>query len=120
MEYADKLGIDFLAKHRQSLEQALSPNYQAILDASIARRIGARDVAPASPVLAPPELLDDDAAEEEAAVASPPTAATEERMKEEAKEQAKVQRAAPKLDQASLGRGRPPAGGFSVTTGKCS
>ena len=33
MEYADKLGIDFLAKHRQALEEALTPNYQAILDA---------------------------------------------------------------------------------------
>jgi len=34
MQYADKLGIDFLAQHRQTLEQALTPNYQAILDAS--------------------------------------------------------------------------------------
>ena len=25
IEYADKLGIDFLAKHRQSLEEALTP-----------------------------------------------------------------------------------------------
>ena len=41
MEYADKLGIDFLAKHRQTLEQALTPNYQAILDAYFARRTGA-------------------------------------------------------------------------------
>ena len=38
MEYADKLGIDFLAKHKQTLEQALTPNYQAILDAYVARR----------------------------------------------------------------------------------
>jgi hypothetical protein len=29
MDYADKLGIDFLAKHRQTLEEALTPNYQA-------------------------------------------------------------------------------------------
>jgi hypothetical protein len=36
MEYADKLGIDFLAKHRQALEQALTLDYQAILDASLA------------------------------------------------------------------------------------
>ena len=33
MEYADKLDIDFLAQHRETLEQALTPNYQAILDA---------------------------------------------------------------------------------------
>ena len=38
MEYADKLGIDFLAKHKQTLEQALTPNYQAILEASLARQ----------------------------------------------------------------------------------
>ena len=40
-EYADKLGIDFLAKHKQALEQALTPNYQAILDSYFARRTGA-------------------------------------------------------------------------------
>src|SRR5580704_6293822 len=33
MEYADKLGIDFLAKHRQDIEEAVTPNHQAILDA---------------------------------------------------------------------------------------
>ena len=65
MEYADKLGIDFLANHRQALEEALTPNYQAILDASFARRSGAGNVATAARVLAPPELLDDDAAESE-------------------------------------------------------
>lgn len=46
----------------------------------------------------------------------------EEREKQRAKEQAKAeateQRAAPKLDQASYGRGCPPPGGFSVTTKK--
>jgi len=63
MEYADKLGIDFLAQHRQTLEQALTPNYQAILDASLARRSAAANATPAPRLLAPPELLDDDAAE---------------------------------------------------------
>jgi hypothetical protein len=76
MEYADKLGIDFLAKHRQSLGQGLTP-YQAILDAFLARRSGAGNVAPATPVLAPPELLDDDPAEPEPTLPSPPKAQTE-------------------------------------------
>jgi hypothetical protein len=77
MEYADKLGIDFLAQHREALEQALTPNYQAILDASFARRSGAGNVAPAARVMAPPELLDDDAAEPEPTLPSPPKAKIE-------------------------------------------
>ena len=76
MEYADKLGIDFLAKHRQSLEQGLTPNYQTVLDAFLARS-GASNVAPAPRVLAPPELLDDDPAEPEPMLPSPPKAQTE-------------------------------------------
>jgi hypothetical protein len=72
MEYADKLGIDFLAQHRETLEQALSPNYQAILDAFLARRSGAGNVAQAARVLAPPELLDDGPAEPEPTLPSPP------------------------------------------------
>lgn len=106
MEYAGKLGIDFLAKQRQAIEETLGSNRQAILDAYVARRSGTAKVAPAAPALAPPELLDDDAAEERAQAA--------------AKGQAKEQRAAPSLDQASLGRGRPPPGGFSLTTKKWS
>jgi hypothetical protein len=77
IEYADKLGIDFLAKHKQTLEQALAPDYQAILEASVARRSGAGNVAPAAPVLASPELLDDDAAEPEPLAPSPPKAKIE-------------------------------------------
>ena len=76
MEYADKLGIDFLAPHRQVLEQALSPNYQAILDAALARRSAAADLAPAAPVLAPAELLDDDVNDVSAADATLVPAAT--------------------------------------------
>lgn len=108
MEYADKLGIDFLANHRQTVEEALTPNYQAILDAALARRSAAATVAPR--VLAPPDLLDDDAANAEAMVAAPPAAVTES--------EAKAPPATQKLDQASYGPGRPPPGGFSVTTGK--
>ena len=63
IEYADKLGIDFLANHKQTLERALKPNYQTILDSYVARRSG--NVTPAPHTLAPPELLDDDAAEPE-------------------------------------------------------
>jgi hypothetical protein len=76
MEYADKLDIDFLANHRQTLEQALTPNHQAILDACLARRSGAGNVAAPPRVLAPPELLDDDAAEPEPTLPSPPKAQT--------------------------------------------
>jgi len=72
MEYADKLGIDFLAKHRQDIEEAVTPNHQAILDAFLKRQSGAVNVAPAPHVLAPPELLDDDAAESEPRLSSPP------------------------------------------------
>src|ERR1039457_905407 len=77
MEYADKLGIDFLAQHRQTLEQALTPNYQAILDASLARRSAAANATPAPRLLAPPELLDDDAAESEPTLPIPPKAKPE-------------------------------------------
>ena len=55
----------FLAKYKQTLEQALTPNYQAILDAYFARRTGAANVAAAKPVLAPAELLDDEPDETE-------------------------------------------------------
>ncbi len=70
MALADKLGIDFLAKHKQTPEQALTPNYQAILEASFARRSG--NVAPAPRVVASSELLDDDAAEPEPPAPPPP------------------------------------------------
>jgi hypothetical protein len=58
--YAERLGIDLMAGHRQAIEEALSADHQAILDVYVARRNGAM-TAPSSPVLAPPDLLDDDA-----------------------------------------------------------
>jgi hypothetical protein len=73
MAYADKLGIDFLAAHRQSLQKALAPNLQAILDAYVARRSNSGNVEPSTPVLASPELLNDDCAEP----AANPTAGSE-------------------------------------------
>jgi len=67
MKYANELGIDLLGKHRQTLEEALTPNHQAVVDAFLARRTAAGNVAPAEPVLAPPELRDDDGSEAETA-----------------------------------------------------
>lgn len=159
MEIADRLDIDFLAPHKQAVEEALASNHQAILDAYVGRRTSAGEVAPAERASAPSELLDDDAeeGEAEAMVASPPTAVTEPQPEPEIpeptpvpgtkypkpfsqmawseirawypewwakygeaweKQRAKKQQAAARLDQASLGRGRPPPGGVSVTTGK--
>jgi hypothetical protein len=57
--YAKELEIDLLASHRESIEEALSTDHQAILDAYVERHTQAR-VSKSSPVLAPPELLDDD------------------------------------------------------------
>lgn len=109
LETAKTFGVDFLAGYRLAIEEALTPNHQAILDAYVARRTGP-DVAAAAPrVLAPSDLLDDDAAEAEPTAASPPSPQLKP---------ANQQTVAQKLDQASLGRGRPPPGGYSVTTGK--
>jgi hypothetical protein len=58
--YAEKLGIDLLGSHRQSIEEALSTDHRAILDAYVERRTQATMLSKSSPVLAPPELLDDD------------------------------------------------------------
>ena len=80
MEYADKLGIDFLAKHKQALEEAIAPKHQAILDAYVAHRGGAGNVAPATPVLATPDLLDDDSTEAEPTSASPPKPETKPKI----------------------------------------
>jgi len=122
MEYADKLDIDFLAKHKQTLEQALTPNYQAILEASFARRSGAANVAAAKPVLAPAELLDDepDATEQpESSLRSPPRqSGANETIKEKARQEPRAMQPSHKLNQASYGAGRPTPGGYSVTTGK--
>ena len=43
MEYADKLGIDFLSQYRQEIEEALTPNHQTILDRFLARHSVAGD-----------------------------------------------------------------------------
>jgi hypothetical protein len=123
MKYAPALGIDLLATPKQAIEDALEPSRQAILDSYVARRSGAGNVAPAQPVLAPPELLDDDIAaddsgEPEATLPFPSKAEIKSTPAPEPSR--KEKQAAPKLDQASLGRGSPPPGGFSLTTGKWS
>jgi hypothetical protein len=58
--YAEKLGVDLLAGRRKVIEEALSADHQAILDAYVARSWQVTLSAPAR-VFAPPELLDDDA-----------------------------------------------------------
>ncbi len=117
MKLAERTGIDLLAKHKQSIEEALAPSHQAILDAYVARRTGAANVAAAKAVLALAELLDDEPDETEqpqSSLRSPPrpSGASEEEDRQELR--ATLQ----KLDQASYGPGHPPPGGFSVTTGK--
>jgi hypothetical protein len=77
MKYAEKFGVDFLAKHRQEIEEALTQDHQAILDRFLARRSSAGNVAPATPVLAPPDLVDDDIAQPEPELPSPPKAEIE-------------------------------------------
>src|SRR5438067_13757055 len=60
LTYAGMLGIDLLAGHRQTIEEALAADHQAILDAYVARKQRAAPAIRRSPVFAPPELLDDD------------------------------------------------------------
>jgi hypothetical protein len=62
MDIAPKVGVDFQAKQKQILEEALAPNYQAIIDDALARLSGA-NVSSTPAVLASPDLLDDDRAE---------------------------------------------------------
>lgn len=161
VELAVKLGVDLSASAGRSLDAALAPNHQAILDAYVARCTGtqANDNAPRE--LAPPDLADDDGDDDvdEASAGAvgkmPPApaegdAAIPEPVPEPGKtypkpfsqmtrlerrawypkwfqqhgeawdkqQLKKQQQAAPSLDQASLGRGRPPPGGYSITTGK--
>src|SRR6516164_165324 len=59
--YAEKLGIDLIAAHRNTIKQAHAADRQAILDAYFEHRTQVTELCKSSPVLAPPELLDDDA-----------------------------------------------------------
>ncbi len=55
---AEKLGLDLMAGQHKAIQEALTSNHQAILDAYVARQYDR--TTRSSPVLAPPELLDDD------------------------------------------------------------
>jgi hypothetical protein len=122
VKLAERAGLDLLAKHKQGVEEALALNHQAILDAYVARRTGAANVAAATPVLAPAELLDDEPDETEQPESSRRSASrpsgTNEPIKENVRQEPRAMQPAQKLDQASYGAGRPPPGGFSVTTRK--
>ena len=154
MEYAGKLDVDLLAKHKSAIEETLAPKEQEILDSYVKRHSDTKNLAPADRVLAPPELHDDDEpAKSETDFQLPPEPQAKLKFPEPTpipgktypkpfsqmtplqkqiyyrewwekygeaweKQRAEEQKAAPKLDQASLGRGRPPPGGVSLTTGK--
>ncbi len=75
IDYVERLGVDLAAGSRKAIEDALTPNHQAILDAYLQRRTGAADVAPSAPVIAPPALLDDDVVKHEPTSAAQPAAA---------------------------------------------
>jgi uncharacterized protein DUF5681 len=62
--YADMLRVDWIARHRQDIEEAIALDHRAILDAYVARRSGVTAPSTSSPVFAPPELLDDDTTEQ--------------------------------------------------------
>lgn len=47
--FANKLGLDLLANGGQALGEALTPNYQSILDAFLARQLGTPAPQPAAP-----------------------------------------------------------------------
>jgi hypothetical protein len=57
--YADRLRVNLIASEHEANQEALAPDYQAILHAYVRRQY---DTTPQpARVLAPPELLDDDA-----------------------------------------------------------
>jgi hypothetical protein len=114
MDYAEALGVDLLAQHRGAIEEVIAPCHQAILDSYLARR-GGQAVVPAEPVMASPQLLDDDAP----AAQEPPEPATSPDLPgAEAHAQAPETKPQPVRSLDRLGYGRPPPGGYSVTTGK--
>ena len=55
---ADKLGVDLTAGQQHAIQEVLATNHAAILEAYVQRQT--EKVVTASPVFAPPELLDDD------------------------------------------------------------
>jgi hypothetical protein len=59
---APTLGIDLMPDAQRAVTDALAPDHKAILDAHVLRQIATMNpsASSASPVLAPPDLLDDD------------------------------------------------------------
>ncbi|HET8721329.1 MAG TPA: DUF5681 domain-containing protein [Nitrospira sp.] len=55
---APKLGVDLMAGHQQTIEEALTADHAAILRAYVQRQNNKTHAT--TPVIAPPELLDDD------------------------------------------------------------
>jgi hypothetical protein len=60
MELGERVGLNLLTGSEKALTEALGSNAKALLDAYVARQSGPKLQSAASPVLAPPELLDDD------------------------------------------------------------
>lgn len=122
IKLAERAGVDLLAEHKQSVEEALAPGHQAILDAYVARRTGAANVAATKTVLAPAELLDDEPDETEqpeSSLRSPlRQPGANETTNQKAGPELRAMQSSQRFDQASYGAGRPPPGGYSVTTGK--
>jgi hypothetical protein len=61
------LGIDLKTSHGKDLEEALTADHRAILEAYVQRRTQATAPRKSTPVLAPAELLDDDIGDPEKA-----------------------------------------------------
>jgi hypothetical protein len=59
---AERLGIDLFAEQKQIIQEALTPNQEAMLDAYVDRQYD--KYVPPTRVFAPPELLDDDPEEQ--------------------------------------------------------
>jgi hypothetical protein len=60
---AERLGSEFLTP-KKSFDEILGVDGQAILDAYVARQIQQKASSAASPLIAPPELLDDDTSDQ--------------------------------------------------------
>jgi len=56
---AERLGSEFLTS-KKAFDETLAGDRQTILDAYVARQTHLKAASAASPVVAPPELLDDD------------------------------------------------------------
>ena len=60
IELAERVGLNLLTGNEKALAEALGSNAKMMLENYVARRAGDKVQSAATPVLAPPELLDDD------------------------------------------------------------